>query len=96
MLPALNKALPEQCLLPYLSSVFTTRSRPDNTEVYIGSCLGREMPTVGMVNGRIGGMTVSSRRRNSLLRSGCAPTPFSRRRDWRCSIPSARSAPSNC
>ena len=43
MLPALNKALPEQCLLPYLSSVFTTRSRPDNTEVYIGSYLGREM-----------------------------------------------------
>ena len=40
MLPALNKALPDQCLLPYLSSVFTTRSRP---EVYIGSCLEREM-----------------------------------------------------
>ena len=39
----LNKALPEQCLLPYLSSVFTTRSRADNTEVYIGSCLEREM-----------------------------------------------------
>ena len=36
----LNKALPEQCLLPYLSSVFTTRSRADNT---IGSCLEREM-----------------------------------------------------
>ena len=52
MLPVLNKALPEQCLLPYLSSVFTTRSRADNTEVY---CLGRERPTVGMVNGRIGG-----------------------------------------
>ena len=43
MLPVLNKALPEQCLLPYLSSVFTTRSRADNTEVYIGSCLEREM-----------------------------------------------------
>ena len=40
MLPVLNKALPEQCLLPYLSSVFTTRSRP---EVYIGSYLEREM-----------------------------------------------------
>ena len=32
MLPALNKALPEQCLLPYLSTVFTTRSRPDNQQ----------------------------------------------------------------
>ena len=31
MLPVLNKALPEQCLLPYLSSVFTTCSRADNT-----------------------------------------------------------------
>ena len=40
MLPVLNKALPEQCLLPYLSSVFTTRSR---AEVCIGSCLEREM-----------------------------------------------------
>ena len=42
MLPVLNKALREQCLviLPY--PVFTTRSS-DNTEVYIGSCLEREM-----------------------------------------------------
>ena len=39
MLPVLNKALPE---LPYLSSVYTTRSRADNTEVYIGSCLERD------------------------------------------------------
>ena len=43
MLPVLNKALPEQCLLPYLSSVFTTRSGADNTKVYTGSCLEREM-----------------------------------------------------
>ena len=39
----LYKALPEQCLLLYLSSVLTARSRADNTEVYIGSCLEREM-----------------------------------------------------
>ena len=74
-----------------LSSVFTTRSRPDSTHWQ-----EEKWPTVGTVNGRIGGTTVSSRRRKSLLRSDCAPTPFSRRRDWRCSIPSARSAPSNC
>ena len=42
------------------------------------------------------GMAVSSRRRKSLLRKGCTPTPFSRRHDWRCTIPSARSAPCNC
>ena len=27
----------------YLTSVFTTRSRTDNTEVYVGSCLERGM-----------------------------------------------------
>ena len=93
MLPVLNKALREQCLLPYMSSVFTTRSSVDNTEVSLEK---EKWPTVGMVNGGIGGTTVSSRRRKSLLRRGCTPTPFSRRCDWRCSIPSARSAPSNC
>ena len=36
----LNKTLREQCLLPYMSSVFTTRCSVD---IYIGSCLEREM-----------------------------------------------------
>ena len=81
MLPVLNKALREQCLLPYMSSVFTTRSSVDNTEVSLAAALKEKWPTVGMVNGRIGGTTVSSRRRKSLLRRGCTPTPFSRRCD---------------
>ena len=41
-------------------------------------------PTVGTVNGRIGGTKMSSRRRKNLLRRGCDTAPFSRRRDWRC------------
>ena len=41
-------------------------------------------PTVGTVNGRIGGTKMRSRRRKNLLRRGCDTAPFSRRRDWRC------------
>ena len=41
-------------------------------------------PTVGTVNGRIGGTKMSSRRRKNLLRRGCDTAPFSRRRNWRC------------
>ena len=51
-------------------------------------------PTVGTVNGRIGGTKMSSRRRKNLLRRGCDTAPFSRRRDWRCTA--YERALSNC